>query len=60
MIRLKNSEQIAAMKEAGRITGEALLIARDMFRPGVSTYEIDAAIRRYIETADFPPALVSV
>ena len=58
MIRLKNSEQIAAMKEAGRITGEALLIARDMVRPGVSTYEIDAAIRRYIEKCGATPTFL--
>ena len=58
MIKLKNSAQIAAMKEAGRITGEALLLARDMVRPGVSTYEIDAAIRRYIEKCGAKPAFL--
>ena len=58
MIRLKNSAQIAAMKEAGRITGEALLVARDMVRPGVSTYEIDAAIRSYIEKCGAKPAFL--
>ena len=47
MITLKNAAQITAMRDAGRITGEALLIARDMVRPGVSTYEIDQAIRRH-------------
>jgi len=46
------------MKEAGRITGEALLIARDMVRPGISTYEIDAAIRRYIEKCGATPAFL--
>ena len=58
MIRLKNSAQIAAMKDAGRITGEALLIARDMVRPGVSTYEIDAAIRHYIEKCGATPTFL--
>ena len=58
MIRLKNSVQIAAMKDAGRITGEALLLARDMVRPGVSTYEIDQAIRRYIEKCGATPAFL--
>ena len=58
MIRLKNSAQIAAMKEAGRITGEALLVARDMVRPGVSTFEIDEAIRRYIEKCGATPAFL--
>lgn len=58
MIHLKNSAQIAAMKVAGRITGEALLIARDMVRPGVSTKEIDTAIRHYIEKCGATPAFL--
>jgi methionyl aminopeptidase len=58
MIHLKNSAQIAAMKDAGRITGEALLVARDMVRPGVSTYEIDMAIRRHIEKCGATPAFL--
>ena len=58
MIHLKNSAQITAMKDAGRITGEALLVARDMVRPGVSTYEIDHAIRRYIEKCGAVPAFL--
>ena len=46
------------MKDAGRITGEALLVARDMVRPGVSTFEIDQAIRRYIEKCGAVPAFL--
>ncbi len=58
MIHLKNSAQITAMRDAGRITGEALLVARDMVRPGVSTKEIDTAIRRYIEKCGAKPAFL--
>ena len=58
MIHLKNSAQITAMKDAGRITGEALLVARDMVRPGISTFEIDQAIRRYIEKCGAVPAFL--
>ena len=58
MIHLKNSAQIAAMKDAGRITGEALLVARDMVRPGVSTLEIDTAIRQYIEKCGATPTFL--
>ena len=58
MIHLKNAAQIAAMKDAGRITGEALLVARDMIRPGISTYEIDTAIRQYIEKCGAKPAFL--
>ena len=46
------------MKDAGRITGEALLVARDMVRPGVSTYEIDMALRRHIERCGAKPAFL--
>ena len=58
MIHLKNSAQITAMKDAGRITGEALLVARDAVRPGVSTYEIDLAIRQYIEKCGATPTFL--
>ncbi|MBE6556468.1 MAG: type I methionyl aminopeptidase [Ruminococcaceae bacterium] len=58
MIQLKNSAQIAAMKEAGRITGEALLVAREHVREGVSTYELDALIRAHIERAGAKPSFL--
>lgn len=58
MIHLKNSQQITLMKDAGRITGEALLLARDMVRPGITTYEIDEAIRRYIEKCGAKPTFL--
>ena len=58
MIQLKNADQIKIMKEAGRITGEALLVAREHVRPGVSTYEIDRVVRAYIERAGAKPSFL--
>ena len=58
MIHLKNSQEISAMKDAGRITGEALLAARDAVRPGVSTYEIDQVIERYIRKCGAEPTFL--
>ena len=58
MIQLKNSLQIKDMKEAGRITGEALLIAREHVREGVSTYEIDKLIREHIERSGAKPSFL--
>ena len=58
MIQVKNSVQIAAMKEAGRITGETLLVARDHVRPGVSTKELDTVIRNYIEKCGAKPSFL--
>ena len=49
MFIIKNSEQISYMKMAGRITAEALLVAKELIRPGISTKEIDTKIRHYIE-----------
>ena len=58
MIIVKNSEQIILMKKAGVITAEALLVARDLIRPGVSTKEIDTKIRRHIEKCGATPSFL--
>ena len=58
MVIIKTPEQIACMKKAGRITAEALLVARDAIRPGISTKEIDARIRRYIEKCGAVPSFL--
>ena len=58
MIIIKNSEQLALMKKAGRITAEALLVARDMIRPGISTKEIDKKIHDYIVKCDAIPSFL--
>ena len=60
MIQLKNAAQIKAMREAGRITGEALLIAREHVREGVSTYELDQVIRHYIEKSGAKPSFLGL
>ena len=46
------------MVEAGRITGEALLVAREHVREGVSTKELDTLIRRYIEKCGAKPSFL--
>ena len=58
MIIIKNSEQLALMKKAGRITAEALLVARDMIRVGISTKAIDDKIRQYIEKCGATPSFL--
>lgn len=58
MIQLKNSAQISAMIEAGRITGEALLLAREHVREGVSTKELDTLIREFIEKSGAKPSFL--
>jgi methionyl aminopeptidase len=58
MIIVKNSEQIGLMKKAGVITAEALLAAREIIRPGVSTKQIDTVIRHYIEKCGAEPSFL--
>ena len=49
MIPIKNTQQIAEMSDACRITAEAMAEAIEMIREGVSTWDIDRVIRQYIE-----------
>ena len=58
MIIVKNSEQIVLMKKAGVITAEALLVAKELIRPGISTKEIDTKIRRFIEKCGAAPSFL--
>ncbi len=58
MISIKNSVQIAAMKDAGRITGEALLAARDALREGMTTYELNKIVHDTIVNAGAKPSFL--
>ncbi|MBR5446972.1 MAG: type I methionyl aminopeptidase [Clostridia bacterium] len=58
MIYLKNPEQIKKMQIAGRITGEALLLAGEAVREGVSTAQLDKIIRNHIEKCGAKPSFL--
>ncbi len=58
MIQLKNPEQIELMKIAGRITGEALLDAKELIREGITTKQIDDRIRTYIKKCGARPTFL--
>ena len=58
MIFVKNPEQIEKMKLAGRITGEALALAGEMVREGVSTADLDKKIRSHIEKCGAKPSFL--
>lgn len=60
MIQLKNSAQIKVMREAGRITAQALLVAREAIREGVSTLELDTKIRNFIESCGAKPSFLGL
>ena len=46
------------MKIAGRITAEALMVAKEIIRPGISTKEIDTKINRYIVKCGAEPSFL--
>lgn len=58
MIVVKNSGQLALMRKAGQITGDALRVAKECIRPGVSTKHIDTKIRRFIESCGATPSFL--
>ena len=58
MIYLKNPDQIKKMQVAGRITGEALLLAGEAVREGVSTASLDKIIRNHIEKSGAKPSFL--
>ena len=59
MIQDKIAAQIAMKRDAGKITGEALAMAGEMVRPGITTKEIDTAIREYIKKCGATPSFLN-
>lgn len=58
MIEIKNSRELAAMKEACIISARALKLAGEAVEPGVTTEEIDRVVRRYIESQGAKPSFL--
>ena len=46
------------MRRAGRLTAQARALAGSMVRPGVTTHEIDRAVRRFIESHGAKPSFL--
>jgi len=58
MISIKSPREIEAMRRAGRITAQARALAGSMVKPGVTTLEIDTAVRRFIESQGAKPSFL--
>lgn len=58
MISVKNNDQIKLMREAGRITGEALALAGESVKPGMTTKQLDTIIRQHIEKCGAKPSFL--
>lgn len=56
MLRLKSSEEIARIRNAGRIVAQVLEALRQMVRPGISTLELDQAAESIIRRAGAIPS----
>ena len=58
MVILKTSRELAAMREAGKISQKALRLAGEAVEPGISTWEIDKIVREYIEKSGAKPSFL--
>jgi len=59
MISLKSPREIELMRRAGQLTAQARALAGSMVRPGVSTLEIDTAVRRFLERHGARPSFLN-
>ncbi|MGN8896073.1 type I methionyl aminopeptidase [Flavonifractor sp. HCP28S3_F3] len=58
MISLKSPREIDCMRRAGRLTAQARALAGSMVRPGITTHEIDTAVRKFIESHGAKPSFL--
>ena len=58
MVSLKTARELSLMKDACRISAEALRAAGEAVKPGISTYEIDTIVRKYIEKQGASPSFL--
>lgn len=58
MISVKSDKEIEIMKKAGRITAGALKHAGETITPGMTTYELDKIIHRYIVSHGAQPSFL--
>ena len=58
MISLKSPREIECMHRAGRLTAQARALAGSLVRPGVTTHEIDTAVRKFIESHGAKPSFL--
>ena len=59
MIAVKNEQELSLMRQACRITAAARALAGEMVRPGVSTKQIDRAVRDYIVSQGAKPSFLN-
>lgn len=55
---IKNEEELALMRNAGRVNAEALQTVKAMIRPGITTAELDAAAEEVIRSNGGKPVFL--
>ena len=58
MIPIKNERELVCMRQACKITAAARALAGEMVRPGVSTKQIDKAVRDFIVSQGAKPSFL--
>ncbi len=58
MVIIKTAREISLMKDACRISANALRLAGEYVKPGVTTFEIDEKVRKYIEKQGATPSFL--
>ncbi|MDO4748311.1 MAG: type I methionyl aminopeptidase [Eubacteriales bacterium] len=58
MIVIKTAREIRQMQDACKLSARALRLAGEAIEPGVSTYEIDTIVRKYIEEQGATPSFL--
>lgn len=58
LISLRSDREIEAMRKAGRITAQARALAGSMVAPGVTTKQIDKAVREFIKSCGAKPSFL--
>lgn len=59
MVALKTARELALMREAGQISAQALEVAGQHCKPGVSTKDIDNAIHKFITSKGATPSFLN-
>ena len=58
MVSVKTARELSLMRDACRISAQALRVAGEAVRPGVSTLEIDTIVRSFIEKQGASPSFL--
>ena len=58
MVIVKTAREISLMKDACRISANALRLAGEYVKPGITTWEIDEKVREYIEKQGATPSFL--